>query len=100
MFTFRRRTAANHIADVELDVGTWSRSVTFMVSERGPGFNATLTPPVTARDDPRQYPIGDAANWERIVANIAAIADELSRTFVAEIEAAVDPAPAWFEPGR
>jgi hypothetical protein len=34
------------------------------------------------------------------VANIAAIADELDRTFVAEISAAVDPAPAWFEPGR
>jgi hypothetical protein len=42
-----------HIVDVELDVGTWSRSV-----------------------------------------------DELDRTFVSEIVAAVDPAPEWFEPGR
>src|SRR4029453_17291599 len=63
MFTLRRRTATNHIVDVELDVGTWSRSVTFMYSVRGPGFNATLMPPVTARDASKQYPIGDTANW-------------------------------------
>jgi hypothetical protein len=100
MFTLRRRTATNHIVDIELDVGTWSRSVTFMFSVRGPGFNATLLPPVTARDASRQYPIGNTANWEQIVANIAAISDELDRTFVADIVAAVDPAPAWFEPGR
>jgi len=100
MFTLRRRTPANHIVDVELDVGTWSQSVTFMFSVRGPGFHATLMRPVTARDASRQYPIGDTANWEQIVANIAAIVDELDRTFVTDIEAAVDPAPAWFEPGR
>jgi hypothetical protein len=100
MFTLRRRTSSNHVVDVELDVGTWSRSVTFMFSVRGPGFNATLMPPVTARDASRQYPIGDTANWELIVANIGAIVDELERTFVAEIVGAVDPAPAWFEPGR
>lgn len=100
VFTLRRRTAANHVIDVALDVGSWSRSVTFMFHVRGPGFNATLVPPVTVRDDARQYPIGDTANWEQIVANIAAIVDELERTFVAEIEAAVDPAPAWFDPGR
>jgi hypothetical protein len=97
-FTLRRRTATNHIVDVELDVGTWSRSVTFMFSVRGPGFNATLTPPVTAGDESRQYPIGDTENWRQIVANIAATVDELNRTFVVDIEAAVGPAPAWFEP--
>jgi hypothetical protein len=100
VFILRRRTAANHVIDVALDVGTWSRSVTFMFHVRGPGFTATLVPPVTVREDARQYPIGDTANWEQIVANIAAIVDELERTFVAEIEAAVDPAPAWFDPGR
>jgi hypothetical protein len=99
-FTLRRRTAANHVVDVELDVGTWSRSLTFMFHVRGPGFNATLMPPVTVKDPVRQYPIGDTANWERIVANVVAIVDELERTFVPEIEAAVDAAPAWFEPGR
>jgi hypothetical protein len=100
MFVLRRRTAINHIVDVELDVGTWSRSVTFEFSVRGPSFNATLFPPVTARDASRKYPIGDTANWQQIVANIAAIVDELDRTLVAEIEAVVDPAPVWFEPGR
>lgn len=100
LFTLRRRTATHHIVDVELDVGTWSRSVTFMFSVRGPGFNATLMSPVTARDASHQYPIGDTANWQQIVANIAAIVDEFDRTFVVEIVGAVDPAPAWFEPGR
>jgi len=99
-FTLRRRTATNHIVDVELDVGTWSRSLTFMFHLRGPSFNATLIPPVTTRDEARQYPIGDTANWTRIVANVAAIVDELERTFVVEIERAVGPAPEWFEPGR
>jgi hypothetical protein len=98
-FTLRRRTPSNHVVDVELDVGTWSRSLTAMFSVHGPGFNATLTMPVTLRGG-GQYPIGDTANWERIVANLAAVVDELERTFVTEIEAAVGPAPAWFEPGR
>jgi hypothetical protein len=57
-------------------------------------------PPVRPGDAARQYPIGDTANWERIVENVAAIVGELERTFVAEIEAAVEPAPVWFEPGR
>lgn len=99
-FTLRRRTAANHVVELELDVGTWSRSLTFMFHVRGPGFNATLLPPVSARDEARQYPIGDTANWERIVANVAAIVDELERTFVRELEAAAGPAPAWFDPGQ
>lgn len=100
IFTLRRRTATNLVIDIELDVGTWSRSLTWMFHVRGPGFNATLVPPVTTRDEARQYPIGDSANWTRIVENMAAVVDELERTFVPEIEAAVPPTPAWFEPGR
>jgi hypothetical protein len=60
----------------------------FMLSVRGPGFNATLIPPVTALDASGQYPIGDTTNWLQIVGNIAAIVDEFDRTFVAEIEGA------------
>jgi len=99
-FTLRRRTNMNHVVEVNLDVGTWSRSLTFMFHVHGPGFTATLIPPVTVRDGARQYPIGDTANWERIVANMSAIVDELERTFVPEIEEAAGPAPEWFEPGR
>ena len=84
--------------DVELDVGTWSRSLTAMFTVRGPGFNATVSLPVTLRGG-GQYPIGDTTNWERIVANLVASWTSCRRTFVAEIEAAVAPAPAWFEPG-
>jgi hypothetical protein len=93
-FSLRRRTAANHVVDLELDVGTWSRSLTFMFHVYGPGFTATLMPPVTLRGDDRQYPIGDTASWERIVANMAAIVDELDRTFVVEIDEAAGPAPS------
>jgi hypothetical protein len=99
-FKLRRRTPANHIVELELDVGTWSRSLTVMFRVRGPGFNATLMPPVTTREGGRQYPIGNVANWEKIVANVGAIVDELERTFVPEVEAAVGPAPEWFDPGR
>jgi hypothetical protein len=99
-FTLRRRTNMGHVVEVDLDVGTWSRSLTFMFHVHGPGFTATLIPPVTVREGARQYPIGDTANWERIVANMGAIVDELQRTFVPEIEEAAGPAPEWFEPGR
>ncbi len=97
-FTLRRRTAGNHAVDLELDVGTWSRSVTTIFSVQGPGFNATLFVPVTARAGRGQYPIGDTANWERIVANLGVIVDELDRAFVPEVAAAAGPAPEWFEP--
>ena len=99
-FTLRRRTGSNLVVDLELDVGTWSRSLTVMFNVRGPGFNATVIPPVSVRHGRGQYPIGDTANWQRIVANLGVIVDELERTFVREIEAAVGPAPEWFEPGR
>ena len=88
------------MVEIDLDVGTWSRSLTFMFHVHGPGFSATLIPPVTPRDAARQYPIGDTANWEQIVANMGAIVDELERTFVPEVEDAAGPAPEWFEPGR
>ena len=74
--------------------------MTAMFRVRGPGYNATLELPVTTWAQRRQYPIGDVENWERIVANVATIVDELERTFVNEIEASVDPAPQWFSPGR
>ena len=98
-FTLRRRTSSNHLVDLELDVGTWSRSLTAMFHVRGPRFKATLILPVTLRGG-GQYPIGDTENWERIVANLGVIVDELDRTFVPEIEAAAGRAPDWFEPGR
>lgn len=73
-FTLRRRISANHIVELE------------------------LLPPVSVRAGGGQYPIGDTTNWERIVANVAVIVDELERTFVQEVEAAVSGAPEWFEP--
>jgi hypothetical protein len=99
-FTLRRRTPANHVVDIDLDVGTWSRMVTANYCVQGPDFRATLHLPVSANAGAGQYPIGDVENWERIVANLAAIVDELDRTFVPAIEAEAEPAPEWYEPAR
>lgn len=101
VFTLRRRTRSNHVVDLVIDVGTWSRMVTPSYRVQGPGFTANLAIPVTANlMGTLQYPIGDQESWKRIVANLAVIFDELDRTLLPEIETAVGPAPDWFEPGR
>ena len=45
-----------------------------------------------------QHPIGDAAQWQKIVENLAAMVRELDRSFVPEIEQAAGPSPAWYQP--
>ena len=99
-FTLQRRAPGNNVVEINLDVGAWGRSLIAFFRVRGPGFNVPLEMPVAAGEGARQYPIGDAESWRRIVDNLAAVADELQRTFVSEIEAAAGPAPAWFDPGR
>jgi hypothetical protein len=96
-FTLRRRTAANHVVEVDLDVGTWSHLVLAYFRVHVPGYCCTLPMPVAPGVDGGQYPIGDAARWEKIVANLAALAAHLERQIVPEIDAAAGPAPAWFE---
>lgn len=101
IFTLRKRTAQNHVLQLELDVGTWSRMVSASFSVEGPSLHAAIRVPVSAAAAMSfQFAIGDVANWERIVANYTVIVGELERTFVPEVEAAVGPAPEWFEPGR
>jgi len=98
-FTLRRRTPGNLTVEINLDVGTWSKSVSGSFTVQGVGFSARLGLPVSKRAlDGMQYRFGDAADWQRIVDNLAAIAAELDRTFVPAIEAAAGPAPAWFKP--
>ncbi|MGD1096083.1 MAG: hypothetical protein ABSB35_29325 [Bryobacteraceae bacterium] len=54
---------------------------------------------MSPRDVPYgQYPMGDAAQWQRIVENLAAMVRELDRGFVPEIEKAAGPSPAWYQP--
>lgn len=98
-FTLRRRTPDNHVVDLVVDVGTWSRMVTAIYVVNGPGFRATVPLPLSAFIT-GQYPIGGTERWQRIVANLAVIVDELDRTFLPELEQALGPAPEWFEPGR
>jgi len=95
-FHLKRRTEGNHIAELYLDVGTWSHMVTAIFMMHGPGFRATLPLPI-APGIYGQYPIGDAAQWQKIVENLASMVRELERTFVPAIVAAAGPAPAWFD---
>lgn len=98
-FTLQRRTAANLTAELHLDVGTWGHSVLAIFMVWGLGFKATLLLPVsTSAVAGAQYPIGDAARWQKIVENLAALVAELDRSLVPEIEAAAGPSPEWYQP--
>ena len=98
-FTLRRRTAGNLTVEISLDVGTWSKSLHGSFAVKGVGFSARLRLPVSKRAlEGMQYRIGDAAHWQQLVDNMAAIVAELDRTFVPAIEAASGPAPEWFTP--
>jgi hypothetical protein len=98
-FTLRRRTTGNITVELELDVGTWSRSLTAMHRVIGLGFSTVLLLPVSKRAmGGGQYKIGDAAHWQQLVDNLAALVAELDRSFVPEIEGAAGPSPKWFTP--
>lgn len=98
-FTLRRRTPGNLTVEISLDVGTWSKSLHGSFAVKGVGFSARLRLPVSKRAlEGMQYRIGDAAHWQQLVDNMAAIVAELDRTFVPAIEAAAGPAPEWFTP--
>ena len=96
VFHLTRRTEANHTAELYLDVGTWSHSVSASFLVHGPGFRVSLGLPI-APGIHGQYPIGHAAQWQKIVENFAALVRELDRTFVPAIDAAAGPSPAWHE---
>ncbi|HEY2472043.1 MAG TPA: hypothetical protein VGI45_29930 [Terracidiphilus sp.] len=95
-FHLTRRTEGNLTVELYLDVGTWSHMVSGNFSVHGAGFRASLGIPV-GPGILGQYPIGDAAQWQKIVENLAAMVRELDRSFVPAIEEAAGPSPAWFE---
>jgi hypothetical protein len=65
----------------------------------GLGFRVVLPLPASKRAmGSVQYKIGDAANWQKIVDNLAALVAELDRSLVPAIEAAAGPSPKWFNP--
>lgn len=102
-FTLRRQTQGHLTAELYLDVGSWSNSVTAMFHVRGlangSGFKATLMLPIALRAMVGlQYPIGGPERWQQIVENLAALVAELDRSFVPAVEAASGPAPAWYQP--
>jgi hypothetical protein len=96
-FHLTRQTTGNLTVELYLDVGTWSHSVSAIFMVQGAGFKASVPIPVSAGDG-GQYPIGDAAQWQKIVENLAAMVRELDRSFVPEIEQAAGPSPAWYQP--
>jgi hypothetical protein len=98
-FHLTRRTSGNLTVELYLDVGTWSHDVSASFLVRGAGFSASLGIPVGPKNAPGgQYPIGDAAQWQKIVENLAAIVRELDRGYVPEVEQAAGPSPAWYLP--
>jgi hypothetical protein len=95
-FQLTRQTSGNLTVELGLDVGTWSHEVSASFMVRGFTFTASLAIPMSLRDG--QYPIGDAAQWQRIVENLAAMVRELDRSFVPEIERVAGPLPTWYQP--
>ncbi len=99
VFHLTRRTSGNLTAELYLDVGKWSHQVSAIFLVQGAGFKASLAIPVAPQDVPHgQYPIGDAAQWQKIVENLAAMVRELDHGFVPAIEQAAGPSPAWYQP--
>jgi hypothetical protein len=98
-FTLRRRTAGNLAVAIHFDTGTWFPFVLGFFKVEGLGFKAVHSLPVSRRAAVNgQYPIGDAARWQQIVENLAALVTELDRSFVPAIERAAGPSPAWYRP--
>jgi hypothetical protein len=98
-FHLTRRTSGNLTVELYLDVSTWSHAVSAIFMVHGAGFRASLAIPVAPQDVAGgQYPSGDAAQWQRIVENLAAMVRELDDGFVPEIEKAAGPSPAWYQP--
>lgn len=98
-FHLTRHTSGNLTVELFLDVGTWSHEVSASFLVKGAGFNASLGIPIGPKNAPGgQYPIGDAAQWQKIVKNLAAMVRELERGFVPEVEQAAGPSPAWYRP--
>jgi len=98
-FVLRRRTASNYFVNVSVGIGSWGKTVTAHYLVWGLGFKALLSLPPTANGLPRgQYPVGDAAQWQKIVENFAALVSELDRTLIPEIEAVAGPSPEWYNP--
>jgi len=96
-FTLTRRTAANLTVEIEMDVGTWSNRFTGSFRVFGLGFRALLPLPISSQPGPGQYPIGDAESWRQIVENAAALAVELDRSFVPDVEAVSGSTPEWYK---
>jgi hypothetical protein len=99
VFTLRRKTPTNLTVELTIDVGTWSNLATAHYAILGPGFSAGVPLPIAASAvGAPQYPIGDAAQWAKIVANLAALTQALDATLLPEVEALAGPVPEWFEP--
>ena len=97
-FTLRRRTAGNLTVVLDLDVGTWSNSLSAHYKVHGLGFRGLFILPVSKRSGTGQYPIGDAERWQKIVDNLTVLVAELDRTLVPDLEKAAGPSPDWYKP--
>jgi hypothetical protein len=97
IFTLRRRTGENHVVEISLDVGTWSRHLAGHFQVYGQDFVVRLPMAASAELRAMQCDIGNAERWEKLVENMAAFTAYLDREVVPEVEKMAGPAPAWFE---
>jgi hypothetical protein len=98
-FTLRRRTPGKLSVEIHFDTGSWFPFVLGFFRVEGLGFKAVHPLPVARRATVNaQYPIGDAAQWQQIVENLAALVAELDRSLVPAIERAAGPSPEWYRP--
>jgi hypothetical protein len=110
-FTLRRSTKGNLSVELDLDVGSWSNSLSasFKVAGMidGKGFKVAMSLPPAPRaaigvvrgvEMVGQFPIGGPERWRQLVENLAALVSVLDARFVPEIEAIAGPSPEWYRP--
>ena len=99
VLTCRRRTAFNLVVELHIDFGGRGDVVHPTYSVHGLGFSASIKLPVSLNSISRTlHWLVDAARWQQIVENLAALVAELDGTFLSDIEAAAGPSPAWYRP--
>ena len=78
-----------------VDVGSWSHLFSAFLELKGLGWRTAFHLAVSPTRI-QQYPISSQEMWRQVVENLAVVVDRAEATAVADVEALVPPAPAWF----
>ena len=95
--TCRRQTASNLVVELHMDFGSRGDLVRPTYIVHGLGFSASIRLPISLNSISRNlHWLVDAARWQQVVENLAALVAELDGSFLPDIEAAAGPSPAWY----